>query len=118
MPEPENPVDEYINQYTGEVKTRLEKIRKLIKESAPAATETISYRMPTYKQGKNLVHFAGYENHIGFYPTPSGIEAFQDELKHYKTSKGAIQFQHNEPIPYELIKRIVQYRVQENQLKN
>ena len=112
MPEPETPVDEYINQYTGEVKTRLEKIRKVIKKTAPDATETISYRMPTYRKGKNLVHFAGFKNHIGFYPTPSGIEAFQDELKEFKTSKGAIQFPHGKPIPYDLIKRIVQYRVQ------
>jgi len=112
MPEPETPVDEYINQYTGEVKTRLEKIRKVIKKTAPDATETISYRMPTYRKGKNLFHFAGFKNHIGFYPTPSGIEAFQDELKEFKTSKGAIQFPHDKPIPYDLIKRIVQYRVQ------
>ncbi|MCW4011671.1 MAG: DUF1801 domain-containing protein [Candidatus Bathyarchaeota archaeon] len=112
MPEATSPIDEYISRFTGETKERLQKIRKLIKKTAPNATEIISYGIPTYKQRENLVHFAGYKKHIGFYPTPSGIEAFQDELKEYKTSKGAIQFPHDKPIPYDLIKRIVQYRIQ------
>ena len=115
MPEAEPTVDAYIAHFSGEAKERLEKIRKIIKETAPNAQEKISYKMPTYKHGRNLVHFAGFKNHIGFFPTPSGIEAFRDELTEYETSKGTIRFPHDKPIPYDLIKKIVQYRVQEEE---
>lgn len=115
MPEAEPTVDAYISGFSGEVKDRLQKIRKVIKETAPKAQEKISYNMPTYKQGRNLVHFAGFKNHIGFFPSPSGIEAFRDELTEYETSKGTIRFPHDKPIPYELIKKIVQYRVHEEE---
>lgn len=107
--------DEYIKQFPKDVQKILRKIRKAICDAAPEATETISYQMPTLKlNGKNLVHFAAFKNHIGFYPNPSGITPFKEELKGYKTSKGAIQFQLNEPIPYDLIEKIVKYRVKES----
>ncbi|MBK5194362.1 MAG: DUF1801 domain-containing protein [Flavobacteriaceae bacterium] len=93
---------------------KLEKIRQIIRAGAPEAQEKISYQMPTFFLGSNLVHFAGYKKHIGFYPTPSGIEAFKTELNPYKCSKGAVQFPLDEPIPYDLILKMVQFRVEEN----
>ena len=110
-------IDEYISQYPSDVQEKLKKFRKVIKEAAPAAEEKISYRMPTFTLHGNLVHFAAYEKHIGFYPAPSGIEAFKEELAEYKTSKGAIQFPIDKPLPYELITRIVKFRVAENTQK-
>jgi uncharacterized protein YdhG (YjbR/CyaY superfamily) len=107
-------IDEYIAQFSLEIQEILNTLRKVIKESAPNATEKISYQMPTFFLHKNLVHFAACKNHIGFYPTPSGIEAFKEELSGYKGSKGSIQFPLNKPMPYELISKIVQYRVAEN----
>ncbi|MFJ5789942.1 iron chaperone [Lysinibacillus sp. NPDC093197] len=110
-------IDEYILQYPQEIQEILKTIRKVIKESAPNAEEKISYRMPTFVLNGNLVHFAAYKNHIGFYPTSSGINNFQDELSGYKTSKGAVQFPIEKPIPYGLISQIVKFRVAENQSK-
>ena len=107
-------IDEYINSFPINVQNILEKLRKIIKESAPEAEETISYGMPTFKLNGNLVHFAAHKNHIGFYPTSSGIEAFQKELAPYKSAKGSVQFPIDKPIPYELIKKIVIFRVKEN----
>jgi uncharacterized protein YdhG (YjbR/CyaY superfamily) len=107
-------IDEYIATFPKEIQERLTKIRETIKELAPDATETIKYQMPTFVLKKNLVHFAGYKNHIGFYPVPTGIEAFKKELSEYPTSKGAVQFPHDKPIPYALIKKIVKFRVKEN----
>ena len=89
-------------------------LRKVIKEAAPDANEKISYQMPTFALHGNLVHFAALKNHIGFYPTPSGINAFKDELSDYKGSKGSIQFPMGKPLPYQLISKIVQFRVAEN----
>lgn len=110
-----NDVDAYISSFPEEVKERLIKIRKIISEAAPEATERICMKMPTYDfKGKWLVHFAGYDKHIGFYPQPEGIIQFQEELKGYKTSKGTIQFPHNKELPVELIREIVKFRV-ENQ---
>ena len=107
-------IDEYIQNYPEEVQKILEKIRQTIKEAAPNALEAISYQMPTYKlKGKNLVHFASFKNHIGFYPTPSGITAFKKGLSPYKQGKGSIQFPIDKPIPYELIREIVEFRVKE-----
>ena len=106
-------VDAYISNFPANVQERLEKIRKIIKETAPDAVETISYGIPTYKKGNNLVHFAGYKKHIGFYPTPSGIEAFRRELSMYELSKGTVKFPLDKPVPYDLIKRIVEHRVNE-----
>jgi uncharacterized protein YdhG (YjbR/CyaY superfamily) len=114
---PFHTIDEYIMQFSPEVQEILKTLRKVIKESAPNATEKISYQMPTFFLYKNLVHFAAFKNHIGFYPTPSGIEAFKEELSGYKGSKGAIQFPLNKPIPYKLISKIVKYRVAENMKK-
>jgi uncharacterized protein YdhG (YjbR/CyaY superfamily) len=92
----------------------LEKIRATIRKAAPDAQETISYQMPTFKFHGNLVHFAAFKKHIGFYPIPSGIEAFKDDLSAYKQGKGSVQFPLEETIPYELISRIVKFRVEEN----
>jgi uncharacterized protein YdhG (YjbR/CyaY superfamily) len=109
-----NTIDEYINDFPDDVKVILHKIRKIISQTAPDAKETINYGIPTFKLEGNLVHFAGYKNHIGFYPTPSGIEKFKDELSAYENSKGPVKFLLKNPIPYDLIKRIVEYRVKEN----
>lgn len=110
-----NEIDTYINGFPAEVQERLTTVRELIREIAPQATERICMRMPTYDlNGKWLVHFAGYEKHIGFYPQPDGIVAFQDKLTEYKTSKGAVQFPLDKPLPLDLIREIVRYRV-ENQ---
>lgn len=110
-----NEVDNYIAQFPEDVKTRLTQIRSLILESAPGAVEAISYGMPGYKLNKKpLVYFAGYKNHIGFYATPSGHEAFTEELSKYKQGKGSVQFPLDQPLPDGLIRRIVQFRVQEN----
>jgi uncharacterized protein YdhG (YjbR/CyaY superfamily) len=107
-------IDEYIATFPHEVQATLEKLRQTIRKAAPDATEKISYQMPTFYFNGNLVHFAAYKNHIGFYPAPSGIVTFQDELKKYKTSKGAIQFPIGEAIPHALVKMIVAFRVKEN----
>ncbi|EGG31911.1 iron chaperone [Paenibacillus sp. HGF5] len=107
-------IDEYISSCAPEVQGILQTLRRVIQESASHAKEKISYQMPTFDLHGNLVHFAAFKKHIGFYPAPSGIEAFQDELKEYHTSKGTLQFPIDQPLPYELIRRIVQYRVQQN----
>ena len=107
-------IDEYILQFTPEVQEILKTLRKVIKEAAPAASEKISYQMPTFALYGNLVHFAAYKNHIGFYPAPSGVDTFKEELSKYKGAKGSIQFPIEEPLPYELISRMVKFRVAEN----
>lgn len=107
-------IDEYVLQFTPEVQEILTTLRKVIKEAAPEAMEKISWQMPTFVLQGNLVHFAAHKKHIGLYPSPSGIEKFKNELSEYKYSKGAIQFPMERPMPYELIKRIVEFRVQEN----
>jgi uncharacterized protein YdhG (YjbR/CyaY superfamily) len=107
-------IDEYILKFPDEVQEILNTLRNVIKESAPEAEEKISYQMPTFVLNGNLVHFAAYKNHIGFYPTPSGIEEFKNELSEYKGAKGSIQFPIEKPLPYELISKIVKYRVVEN----
>ena len=107
-------IDEYILQFSPEIQEILETLRKVIKESAPYAEEKISYQMPTFVLHGNLVHFAAYKNHIGFYPTPSGINEFKDELSEYKGAKGSVQFPIDKLLPYELISRIVEFRVDEN----
>lgn len=107
-------IDEYIETFPKEIQTMLGKMRQTIRKAAPGAVEAISYQMPTFKlNGKNLVHFAAHPKHIGFYPAPSGIEAFQKELFRYKSSKGAVQFPLDEPIPSDLVRRIVLFRVKE-----
>lgn len=107
-------IDDYIATFTPETREILQTLRGVIRESAPDATEKISYQMPTFALHGNLVHFAAYAKHIGFYPTSSGINAFQQELSAYKWSKGAVQFPIDKPLPYELISKIVRYRAAEN----
>lgn len=107
-------IDAYIASFPEEIQTILQALRASIKSAAPDAQEKISYQMPTFALKGNLVYFAAYKNHIGFYPTSSGIEAFKDDLAGYKSSKGAIQFPINAPLPLELISRIVEFRVAEN----
>ncbi|MCL4386698.1 MAG: DUF1801 domain-containing protein [Cyanobacteria bacterium] len=105
-------VDEYIKLFPPDIQNILEKIRQTIKKAVPDALETISYNMPTFKfKGKILVYFAAWKNHIGLYPTPSGIETFKEELSRYKRAKGSVQFSLNEPIPYNLIEKIVLFRM-------
>ena len=110
-------IDEYIGTFAPEIQNLLQSIRKVISEAAPGATEKISYQMPTFFLKGNLVHFAAFKNHIGFYPTPTGVASFQEDFKNYKTSKGGIQFPLDKPIPLDLIRRIVEFRVRENSLK-
>ncbi len=107
-------IDVYIASFPDDVQGILETMRRTIKKAAPTAEETIRYQMPTFKlNGKNLVHFAAFKHHIGFYPTPSGITAFQKELSIYKQGKGSVQFPLDKPMPYDLVKRIVLFRVNE-----
>lgn len=108
-------VEQYIAAFEPEVQELLQSLRKVIQQAAPEAEEKISYQMPTWCLHKNLVHFAAYKTHIGFYPAPSGIEAFKEELAQYKRAKGSVQFPIREPLPYDLITRIVRFRVEENQ---
>ena len=110
-------IDDYIRGFPRETQSKLHEIRSLIKRIAPDAVEKIAYQMPTYYLHGNLVHFAAYAKHIGFYPTPSGISAFQNELKAYKSAKGSVQFPLEKPLPVELIERIVRFRVKENTRK-
>jgi uncharacterized protein YdhG (YjbR/CyaY superfamily) len=114
---PPKTIDEYIAGFPPDVQDILQKIRLSIHQAAPDAQEAISYQMPTFKLNGNLVHFAAFKKHIGFYPVPSGIEAFKDELSAYHQGKGSVQFPLDQPIPYDLIRRIVQFRVQENLAK-
>ncbi len=107
-------IDEYISGFPPDIQAILQNIRSTIRQAAPDATEKISYQMPTFYLNGNLVHFAAFKKHIGLYPTPSGIETFQDELAPYLKAKGSIQFPLDKPIPYELIARIAALRVQEN----
>lgn len=107
-------VDQYINSFPERVKVVLHALRRVIKEEAPEAKETIKYRIPTFTLNGNLIHFAAFKNHIGFYPTPSPLEVFKKELSKYQTSKGAIQFPIDQPLPFPLIRKIVRFRVKEN----
>ena len=107
-------IDEYIATFPEEVQKKLFELRAVIQAAAPDAEEKISYQMPTFALKGNLVHFAAYKNHIGFYPTPSGIQAFKNELSVYQGSKGAVQIPIGEPLPLNLISKIVKFRVAEN----
>jgi uncharacterized protein YdhG (YjbR/CyaY superfamily) len=108
-------IDEYIALFPANIQKILAKIRKTVRKAAPKAAEKISYRMPTFHQKQNLVHFAVMKNHIGFYPGAEGVAAFSRELAEYKTSKGAIQFPFSKPIPYDLIEKITRFRVKQIQ---
>lgn len=106
-------VDEYIRDFPEPVRERLRELRALIRRVAPTATEKISYRIPTFYLNGNLVHFAAFAHHVGFYPTANGVDRFKSELSDYVTSKGAVRFPHSMPLPTALIERIVRFRVAE-----
>jgi len=107
-------INAFIADFPDEVQKILEQIRATIQQAAPDAKEAIKYGMPTFVLNGNLVHFSAYKNHIGFYPAPSGIDAFIDELAQYRTGKGTIQFPIDKPIPFDLITKVVKFRVDEN----
>jgi uncharacterized protein YdhG (YjbR/CyaY superfamily) len=107
-------IDEYINTFPENVQIILQQMRHAVRTAAPEAEEVISYQMPAFKQNGIIVYFAAFKHHIGFYPTSSGIEAFKRELAPYKSSKGAVQFPLEKPIPFDLVKKIVMFRVEEN----
>jgi uncharacterized protein YdhG (YjbR/CyaY superfamily) len=107
-------IDEYIASFPQDVQEILKKIRMSIRKAAPAAEEAIKYQMPTFTLKGNLVHFAAFKKHIGFYPVPTGIEAFKEELSLYEGGKGSVRFPLDKPIPFDLIIRIVKFRVKEN----
>lgn len=108
-------IDSYIASFPEETRKLLEEVRETIRKAAPEAEERINYGIPTFTLNGNLVHFAAFSAHIGFYPTPSGIEAFNKELSVYEGAKGSVKFPIDKPIPYDLISRIVKFRVKENQ---
>lgn len=107
-------IDEYISKFPADIQVLLEQMRSTIRKAAPDATEKISYQMPTFFLKGNLVHFAALKNHIGFYPTPSAIIKFEKELKEYVSSKGAVQFPIDKPLPLKLVTRMVEFRVEES----
>jgi uncharacterized protein YdhG (YjbR/CyaY superfamily) len=107
-------IDEYVATFPENVQNILEELRQAIRESAPEAEEAISYQMPAFKLNGILVWFAAFKNHVGFYPKTSAIEAFKEELSSYEISKGTIRFPINKPIPFDLVKKIVRYRVKQN----
>ena len=107
-------IDEYINMFSDDIQVKLESLRETIRKAAPDAEETIKYQIPTFTLHGNLVHFAAYNNHIGFYPASSGIDAFKKDLSKYEGSKGTVRFPLNKKLPLALISRIVKYRVKEN----
>ena len=107
-------IDEYIAGFPADTQAILEKVRTTIRDAAPGAAETIDYAIPTFTLKGNLVHFAAFKKHIGFYPAPTGIEEFKDELSVYGWARGTVKFPLDKPIPYDLIRRIVKFRVREN----
>ena len=110
-------IDDYVQTFPIETQKKLQSIRKLIRKLAPEAEEKISYQIPTFYLNGNLVHFAAFKSHIGFYPTPSGISSFEKELSKYKQGKGSVQFPLDQPIPMDLIRRIVEFRLEKNRKK-
>ncbi len=107
-------IDAYIESFPADIRERLQAVRAAIRQAAPGAQEKISYQIPTFYLNGNLVHFAAFEKHIGFYPTPGGISRFRKELSKYKSAKGSVQFPLAEPLPIGLIRKIVKFRVEEN----
>jgi len=110
---PAQTIDEYIAQFPAEIRDILQKLRQVVREEAPQAEEAIRYRIPTFRLNGNLVHFAAFRDHVSFFPTSSGVAAFREELAGYETSKGTIRFPLDRPIPYDLVRRIVRFRVAE-----
>jgi uncharacterized protein YdhG (YjbR/CyaY superfamily) len=107
-------IDEYIAQFSPEIQKTLHEIRRFIKNEAPEATEKISYGMPTFYLNGNLVHFAAFKDHYGFFPSPSGIDQFEKELAPYRTGKGTLRFSLDKPIPWHILKKVIQFRINEN----
>jgi uncharacterized protein YdhG (YjbR/CyaY superfamily) len=107
-------IDDYIAGFPPKVRTRLKAMRATIRKHAPEATEKMSYRIPTFYLNGNLVHFAGYAHHVGFYPGAAGIAKFREAIKDYKSAKGSVQFPHDEPLPLALVAEIVDFRVEQN----
>lgn len=112
-----NTIDEYIDAQPANIKKLLKQMRTTIRKAAPEAEEAIKYGIPTFVQNGNIVHFAGYQNHIGFYPAPMGIEAFQRETAQYESGKGTLQFPIDRPLPLDMVARIVKFRVEQNNAK-
>jgi uncharacterized protein YdhG (YjbR/CyaY superfamily) len=110
-------IDEYIITFEPEIQKTLNEIRKFIKTEVPEATEKISYGMPTFYLNGNLVHFAAFKDHYGFFPNPSGIDAFEEELAPYRTGKGTLCFSFDKPLPWDIIRKVVQFRARENSNK-
>lgn len=110
-------IDDYIANYPPDVQQILQKIRAIIREAAPEAREKINYGIPTFTLNGNLVHYAGFKNHVGFYPAPNGVEKFKKQLSKYEGAKGSVKFPLDQPIPYDLIRKIVEFRVQEQRAK-
>ena len=111
---PAKDIEEFIAGFPADVQKVLKKVRTTIRKAAPKADETINYGIPTFTLNGNLVHFSAFKHHIGFYPTPSGIEKFKKELSAYEGAKGSVKFPLDQPIPYDLIAKIVKFRVEEN----
>jgi uncharacterized protein YdhG (YjbR/CyaY superfamily) len=107
-------IDEYIETFEPTIQKTLKEIRNFIKTEVPGATEKISYGMPTFYLNGNLVHFAAFKDHYGFFPSPSGIDAFEKELEPYRTGKGTLRFPIDKPVPWDIIRKIIQFRVKEN----
>jgi uncharacterized protein YdhG (YjbR/CyaY superfamily) len=112
-----NTIDEYIDTFPKSIQDVLQELRRTIRKAAPEAEEAISYQIPTFRLSGNLVHFAAFKNHIGFFPTSSGIRAFKKELSGYELSKGTVRFPMDKPLPLSLVSRIVKFRVKENLAK-
>ena len=110
-------IDEYIGQFPPEIQKRLQTMRKTIAKAAPKAEEAIKYGIPTFVQNGNVVHFGGFKNHIGFYPAPQGLKAFEKELSKYPGSKGTVQFPHDQPLPLDLVTKITKFRVKQQEAK-
>ena len=109
-----NTIDEYIKTFDPKIQKTLNEIRNFIKKEVPEATEKISYGMPTFYLNGNLIHFAAFKKHFSFFPSPSGIDAFERELSPYSTGKGTLRFPMDKPIPWDLIKKVIQFRVKKN----
>jgi uncharacterized protein YdhG (YjbR/CyaY superfamily) len=107
-------IDDYIRMFPGDIQIILQNLRQTIRKAAPEAEEAITYQIPTFKLNGNLVHFAAFKKHIGFYPTPSGIEAFKEELSEYEGAKGSVKFPIDRELPLDLVSEIVKFRVREN----
>jgi uncharacterized protein YdhG (YjbR/CyaY superfamily) len=113
---PENPrtIDEYIGNFSPNIQKTLQEIRNFIKAEVPEATEKISYGMPTFYLNGNLVHFAAFKDHYGFFPSPSGIDEFEKDIGQYRTGKGTLRFELDKPLPWKILKKVIQFRVNEN----